>query len=176
VANTLASLRKHKDDRQYVLENVDKTDIEFLDFIEKEEKRIEDMGFRAGERLYNQIQNNPPTFFKEHKDKKPSIVFELVNHTKTISSTFLEQKHIDRDKKHVEKHLISNQAIDSVSAIRTYTTSMQQITASQLKKAIEDNKKNARKTLTVVINIVRRMLQCNCEQYLPEVICISYSS
>lgn len=176
IANTLASLRRGKDDREFVLKNVDRTDKEFLEFIEKEEKEIEEIGYRAGEKAFNEITKLQPTYFKECKEKKPSIVFELSHASKLINTTFLEAKLNQRDERHMVKHLVSNQAVGPVHEIRDFTSSLQRMTASKLKKALDDNKKIKKKTFTIVINTVKRMLQCNCEQYLPEVPFALFSS
>lgn len=85
-ANNFQSLRHLKDDRNFILKNVDESDKQFLEDVEEEDKRIEERVQREVMRLSSHLNQRVPSYISEIKDKKKNVVtFQLAPNKRDIT-------------------------------------------------------------------------------------------
>ncbi len=87
VANKFNTLRSLKDDRKFVLENIDRTDMEFIEFVQQEENRIETKALNEGQKVYHELQQNQPHYLSDARGKKRASVknFHIADAQKVVS-------------------------------------------------------------------------------------------
>lgn len=116
------------------MKNVDSTDKEFLEEVDLEEKNIEEQGYRAGRKVENEMNNRPPTFYKDNfKNGRITTrkVFDLaVSSNQEINRNYLSRKKFEISKEFVDRNLVTNQAAVSVSAVRDLAMMMKQMPQS----------------------------------------------
>lgn len=125
-ANALASLRKGKDDRKFVLNRVDKADLAFWQEVNKEEGNIEEKGFRAGEILYNQIKDKEPSYYKDFGKGSQKVSFRLTDQGRTVDSQYLEDKEYQKSDIHVRRQLVPSGSADDLRRVGRSVSSLAQ--------------------------------------------------
>lgn len=70
-----------------MLENIDRTDMEFIEFVQQEENQIESKAQKEGQKVFHQMQQNQPHYLSDARGKKRASVknFNIAEAQKVVS-------------------------------------------------------------------------------------------